>query len=950
MPLPNPNYTINFTDPTKTSFIIPAFRTDGPIAPATPTLDVDASASHTSLLLFGKGHPLYGERTDQNLVNMIEHFANKTRPAFPIEGQIWFKNSSFTDPANPIDPSNAGLYVFSPLNFAILSADGTTHFVLAPSTLGLGQNILDIANYFSTGNTFVVFGTSSNDGTYNVVAAVPVGANIQITVASVPAFQGVGGNVQASKWNTIQLSGAPVGNLDMGGFKIINLGTPTNPNDATNKAYVDAQDALHVLKAGDTMTGLLVFSGTAGIQFTGTGQIDMGTNKIINLGNPTLNQDAATKSYTDSQDALHVLKTGDTMSGVLDMGGFKITNLANATLATDALNRQTGDTRYLQLTGGTLTGTLIFSAATINMGLNQIKNMADPTLAQDAATKFYVDSVAGPGSDTYVSSFTYSGGLASSSTLNLTQTGPNAGVPFNINMGHLHSTDDDQYLVPPNSDLDLYYRLFGVSGYQRVTFTVFKTNATNTGLTNPNTYTASITVDGGAPIAISISPPAGPYLFSDLVNDLNSQLGGFAVARLVDNDTWLTIQSKSMGLTSTILITDTNLFSSITNFSAITAAVPGYGSSLVTGYPTIDLTTTLLGIDTVHAKLRPSEVIPAFTINPRSTPVTPVSNVSGPTVSGAAQLLVNIPIITADSGTSKFTVEGGDFTTGLTPGLRFEINDSFIGNNGTYTILSTSFDDSNKVTTITVVETIPFSTVAGTPDGTISYSFVPVNDDDLVTKFWIDRLVARDVISADGMATQYTLGHSLTVAGFDTGFGFQEVAFSKTGSEIDITGATLTGLSGVTTYTATVFVDGTPHAISFLGVATFTLLVAAINAALPSAETELVNGRLRISSKFAGGGAGSTIVIVDGNTNPLFASLLNVTTAPTFDAFVYTISQPGLEYTKGLNRLWVYVNGMKQFVDDDYTEDGVYGENQSTVTFTYTPGLGARIEFLVFRT
>jgi len=1056
MPLPNPNYTINFTDPTKTPFILPAFRTDGPTAPSTPTLDIDATAAHTSLLLYGKGHPNYGSRTDQNLVNMIEHFANNVRPAFPIQGQIWFKNASFLDPSNPTDPTIAGLYVFSPRDFPILSASNSTNtFVVA------GNQVAS----FPIGNTFVVTGTVANDGIYNVISAVFT-AFTTITVLSVPAVQGAGGNIQASIWNTISLSGAPVGDLDMGGFKIINLGSPTLGTDATNKNYVDAQDALHVLKAGDTMSGLLVFSGTAGIQFTGTGQIDMGLNKIINLGTPTLNTDATTKTYVDSQDALHVLKAGDTMSGILNMTGNKITNLGNATVATDALNMATGDSRYLQLTGGTITGIVNFVGATINMGLNQIKNMADPTLAQDAATKFYVDSVSGPGADTYVSSFTFSGGLASTSTLDLTQTGPNAGVPFILNMGHLHSTDDDQYLILPNSDLDLYYRLFGTGGYQRVNFSLSQLNTNLTGLTNPDAYTTIITVDGGTPIYITVFPTLTYQYFSilglGLITDLNGQLGGFAVAQLVDNDTWLTIQSKSTsssstiaildaafdvvntggthigtdltgltndatvytatvtidgvgypisatgslnqtyndllgtinaaitvngtaalisgnititsattGLTSSLLIVDTgvnplfssltgfvgftstttirNIFNQLTNFTTISAAVPGFGGTLPSGYPTISLTTALTGFDTIKVTNRPTEVLASFTVNPRSTPVTPVSNLSGPTVSGSAQLLVNVPIITANSGTSEFTIGGGDFTTSLTPGVTFDINDSFIGNNGTYTILSSSFNDSSKVTTITVVETIPFSTTPGIPDGSISYEFQPVNDFDIVTKFWTDTLIARDVISADGVTVQYVLGHSLTIAGFDAGFGFQEVSFSLLGDEIDIAGADTTGLANdATVYTATVFVDGvtTPVAITGSTAQTFTTLVTQLNADISPAEAELVNGRIRISSTFAGGGSDSTIVITDSGANPLFASLNNV----VFDDFRFTLSQPGLEYTKGLNRVWIFVNGIKQFLDDDFTEDGTFGSIQSSITFTYTPALSARIEFLVFKT
>lgn len=59
----------------------------------------------------------------------------------------------------------------------------------------------------------------------------------------------------------------------------------------------------------------------------------------------------------------------------------------------------------LNLSGGTMTGA-------INMGGSQINNMANPTLAQDSATKFYVDS------QTFVSPLTTKGDIFGFSTVN----------------------------------------------------------------------------------------------------------------------------------------------------------------------------------------------------------------------------------------------------------------------------------------------------------------------------------------------------------------------------------------------------------------------------------------------------------------------------------------------------------------------------------------------------
>ena len=76
-----------------------------------------------------------------------------------------------------------------------------------------------------------------------------------------------------------------VGPVDLGGYKITNLATPTAATDAATKGYTDAGDALKVNKAGDTMTGSLAMSG----------------NRVTGLGAPSVGTDSATKLYVDQR-------------------------------------------------------------------------------------------------------------------------------------------------------------------------------------------------------------------------------------------------------------------------------------------------------------------------------------------------------------------------------------------------------------------------------------------------------------------------------------------------------------------------------------------------------------------------------------------------------------------------------------------------------------------------
>jgi hypothetical protein len=70
-----------------------------------------------------------------------------------------------------------------------------------------------------------------------------------------------------------------------------------------------------------------------------TGAIAMGTAKITGLGDPTSAQDAATKTYVDTADALKLSLSGGTMSGAIAMGTNKITGVGNPTLAQDAATK-----------------------------------------------------------------------------------------------------------------------------------------------------------------------------------------------------------------------------------------------------------------------------------------------------------------------------------------------------------------------------------------------------------------------------------------------------------------------------------------------------------------------------------------------------------------------------------------------------------------------------------
>jgi hypothetical protein len=111
-----------------------------------------------------------------------------------------------------------------------------------------------------------------------------------------------------------------------------------------------------------------------------------------------------------------------------------------------------------------------------------------------------------------------------------------------------------------------------VAGYQVVNVGGAKTGVDSTGLTNDATvYTASISVDGVAkPIAVTGS---AAQTYATLISEINTDLGASATAALVGGN--IRVTSATTGSSSTVAITDTDLFGTLTGYVAILTAVAG---------------------------------------------------------------------------------------------------------------------------------------------------------------------------------------------------------------------------------------------------------------------------------------------------------------------------------------------------------------------------------------
>ena len=256
----------------------------------------------------------------------------------------------------------------------------------------------------STFNDMQINGTLNMDsGTVGTITGLstPVNATDAATKAYTDA-------ADALKLNLA--GGTMSGAIAMGTNKITGLGTPTVSTDAATKGYVDTGiaavidaapallDTLNELAAaiGDDANFATTVTNNIATKLplaggTMSGAIAMGTAKITGLGNPTLAQDAATKTYADAADALKLNLAGGTMSGAIAMGTSKITGLGDPTVNQDAATKAYADAQdalRLALTGGTMAGNIV-------MGSNKITTTADPVATDDLTRKGYIDTLYG---------------------------------------------------------------------------------------------------------------------------------------------------------------------------------------------------------------------------------------------------------------------------------------------------------------------------------------------------------------------------------------------------------------------------------------------------------------------------------------------------------------------------------------------------------------------------
>jgi hypothetical protein len=195
------------------------------------------------------------------------------------------------------------------------------------------------------------------------------------------------------------------------GNTITQNGTLTLSFDGTASEYVDGEGNLNTFPTIPTVNnGILTVQGTGVLGGSGTFTANQSGNTTISVThNDTSRTDTTSTDapgYGGTFEAVTSVTTNETGHvTAIDVSTVTIPASNNTDNYVDSVSFSTStgvltlgrtgaladltqdlDGRYLELAGGTMTGE-------INMGSDKITNLLDPTNAQDAATKAYVDNL-----------------------------------------------------------------------------------------------------------------------------------------------------------------------------------------------------------------------------------------------------------------------------------------------------------------------------------------------------------------------------------------------------------------------------------------------------------------------------------------------------------------------------------------------------------------------------
>lgn len=456
------SYRINFTDLlSDNDFQVQPYTTDGSVFPTTSALASSSLFTSTSLVLYGKGSPNYGELIQENLVHLLENFAGATEPLNPVNGQLWFRWTNFwrdissstwyewdsntsswssfspnTVSSDPTNPSHGDLW-FRTDTSQLKQWDGRTginkavvrFFKEQNGTPPTGQRPVDLMVY---DGTQWIYSNTINTGTQQPSSGQVGELFYNQSIPQLEVYDGTSWVSVADRYALLDANGSTQTFIDP---LVFDSATTFNSNlNITSGTFTVGSSANAIINGVIDLNNDVTFSSGITISVGNGTNIDLNNNStVINVPTPTVGHHVASKAYVDSAVSGGV--------GGIDLGDLNDVTVPspsdNHLLAFDSssnewINQTATQAGVFPLSGGTITGSTTFddtvtfnNTITANLTLDvnglltagggldvsgaSIDNVATPSTANQAANKQYVDNQSGD----FVDLGTYTGSSGS---------------------------------------------------------------------------------------------------------------------------------------------------------------------------------------------------------------------------------------------------------------------------------------------------------------------------------------------------------------------------------------------------------------------------------------------------------------------------------------------------------------------------------------------------------
>ena len=364
------------------------------------TTIADGTIDNTSdLTLIGKNYSGYGELLNENLVKLMENFANSSQPTSPLGGQLWW------------DTTNTLLKVYTGSGFKVIS--GSTASASAPSGATTGDLWWDTANTqlrVYNGSSWTLVGPSSTaaQGTSGaLVETVTDNLGSSHVVVKLYVGDSVVGIISKDSSFTPQSAITGFASINPGIQLSTSISGITFKGDATNAQLLDSLDSTQCLRsdANDTTSGTLGIVNDTGLTVGADNDIKLSvTGSDGYIANQTSDGDIIFR-VNKSVGGVTTAATIDGATAVLSLAATPSANDNSLKVATTAYV----DTNTLYRNGTkTITGNLLPDAAgTRNLGSATYQFLgvygevfhgtATEALYADVAERFEADMAYEPG-------------------------------------------------------------------------------------------------------------------------------------------------------------------------------------------------------------------------------------------------------------------------------------------------------------------------------------------------------------------------------------------------------------------------------------------------------------------------------------------------------------------------------------------------------------------------